>query len=503
MLPSKSDQVVFAFVLSVLGATFVVFLLWNLSFWAVESFPIVAAVLFIPSVLILFLVLPRGTIAERAIMFCALLVFAYAFSSVLDDRRVLLPVWVLPALAIIFLLLGWVLVFGVHREGGKIKFRSPLYKLKLFSGLTFLGLSTALFWQQSTKDGSYPLSFDSRSDQLKQTVVVPTLDTPFPAGKSALWCASFQIAWNRLKSDLAKGPVQIQGAELVVGRLNHAEQTEEDLEPGSFYSAAGWVKDGIMEKIQAEMAGKFPNARKVDFHKSDLDFAVAFGYLQAEVMFTTPFEEREGPIFFFNQEEQTEIRRRFHRSAEQGTVVKFFGISVKPGHKEIREQVEVLYFAEAGDEYAVDLCKSSFPNQVVLASLPKKATLGQTLADLDKKSSEFLSKKGSPRLEDGESLAVPNMHWRIEHHFKELEGNDKPLLNSILQGTWIGDAVQVIEFKLDRRSASLTGVGFAKFALGPRTFMFNGPFLLYMKKRGAKHPFFVMWVDNAELLIKK
>jgi hypothetical protein len=29
------------------------------------------------------------------------------------------------------------------------------------------------------------------------------------------------------------------------------------------------------------------------------------------------------------------------------------------------------------------------------------------------------------------------------------------------------------------------------------------PFLIYLKKRGAGHPFFVMWVDNAELLITK
>lgn len=28
------------------------------------------------------------------------------------------------------------------------------------------------------------------------------------------------------------------------------------------------------------------------------------------------------------------------------------------------------------------------------------------------------------------------------------------------------------------------------------------PFLIVVKKRGAKQPFFVMWVDNAELLSK-
>ena len=35
----------------------------------------------------------------------------------------------------------------------------------------------------------------------------------------------------------------------------------------------------------------------------------------------------------------------------------------------------------------------------------------------------------------------------------------------------------------------------------PREFRFHRPFLIYMKKRDADRPFFVMWVDNAELLV--
>ncbi len=33
-------------------------------------------------------------------------------------------------------------------------------------------------------------------------------------------------------------------------------------------------------------------------------------------------------------------------------------------------------------------------------------------------------------------------------------------------------------------------------------FVCDHPFLIVVKKRGAKRPFFVMWVDNAELLCK-
>jgi hypothetical protein len=31
-------------------------------------------------------------------------------------------------------------------------------------------------------------------------------------------------------------------------------------------------------------------------------------------------------------------------------------------------------------------------------------------------------------------------------------------------------------------------------------FVLNRPFLIYVQKRGAERPFFVMWVENVELL---
>ena len=39
---------------------------------------------------------------------------------------------------------------------------------------------------------------------LKETVVVPTLDSPMPTGKNVVWCSSFQLAWNKLKEDVCR-----------------------------------------------------------------------------------------------------------------------------------------------------------------------------------------------------------------------------------------------------------------------------------------------------------
>src|SRR5262249_25434097 len=78
---------------------------------------------------------------------------------------------------------------------------------------------------------SGPRSFDGPSTSLRQTIVVPALDSPIPEGKSALWCASFQLAWDRLMKDVAKGPVEVQNAETVARRLNGAAYPEASLDP--------------------------------------------------------------------------------------------------------------------------------------------------------------------------------------------------------------------------------------------------------------------------------
>jgi hypothetical protein len=88
--------------------------------------------------------------------------------------------------------------------------------------LILLGLVLLVIYLVKTT-ASRPYSpvktFDGPSTSLKQTIIVPTLDTPLPEGKSAIWCASFQLAWDRLKNDVAKGPVKMENAQAVADRL--------------------------------------------------------------------------------------------------------------------------------------------------------------------------------------------------------------------------------------------------------------------------------------------
>jgi hypothetical protein len=344
-------------------------------------------------------------------------------------------------------------------------------------------------------DSSEARSLDTASTSLRETVIVPTLDSPLPEGKSAIWCASFQLAWDRLKKDVADGPVEVQNAEAVAARLNAAEFPEGNLDPTTFYAAAGLARDDIPRRITTEMKQRFPAGPTPELNPA-AEGAVAYAYLRAGVKYSYPYFDNDEAFTFTDQ-------------AGKQTRVRSFGIRKKDdyAYRRLRDQVKVLYCPQDAimsekeiEEFVVDPCKDSQPHQLVLARVDRKATLAATLADVEKKIKDQPTTDFTSRLHPRDTLLVPGMSWRISHHFAELEGKDRRLLNAPLQGLYLDTALQTIDFRMDRGGAELAAQ--AKFYVKPGAsyFEFNRPFLVLMKKRGGKQPFFVLWVENAELM---
>ncbi len=188
---------------------------------------------------------------------------------------------------------------------------------------------------------------EARSDDLKQTVILPTLDSPMPTGRSAMWCTSFQFAWTRLKNDVAKEPVRLQNAGELADRLNRGNQSEDDVDPSSVFAAAGLAKDGIADHIRAEMARRFPKVRVTELDAPP-DGAVAYAYLAASAKFDIPFFENDEPLAFTD-------------SSGASIMVGSFGIRQKAEYAfpPLRGQVKVLYLPKDAyhhtNEYILDL----------------------------------------------------------------------------------------------------------------------------------------------------
>jgi len=343
-------------------------------------------------------------------------------------------------------------------------------------------------------------TFSGNSDSLQNTTIVATLDSPRPENKNVIWCSSFQLAWNRIRDDVIGEPVEVIGAEKLAARLNKAQQSAADLEANSFYAAAGRMKQGIIDDIRKGMSAKFPSYSVPDFN--DIagipDAILAYSYLTANVPFKHPFR-------------QVKVEFTFTDSQGVETNVGAFGAwGISSQYKKrMREQVEILYLhedREATDrdlqikEFAVDLCKHSEPYQVVAAVVEPKDSLDQTLDYVRGKVADSRQKERYEQmslLDYVDVLTVPEMFWDIDHRFDELIGKTVANANPAMP---IIEARQAIKFKLDRYGAMLESESILGVTSTPRCFKFNRPFLVYMKKRDCEQPFFVMWVDNAELL---
>jgi hypothetical protein len=347
-------------------------------------------------------------------------------------------------------------------------------------------------YQQKQLDLKSP-TFEGDSTQLSQTVILPAFASPMVPGKNNIWCSTIQLAWNEMKSTF-KEPIVVTGAEELSQLMNSAGQSKADLQENSYYAAAGSVQNGIIQKIQTDMARRFPRASVPSF--DPVDILIAYAYFEVYLKFREPFEEVGSPLMFQD-------------SSGKEIPVRSFGVGKNgsPRHDLICDQVKLLFCTmginDEVTEYILDLCKYTQPYQVVVAMIEPKATLQQTYEDAQEKIRQYpdMQIESHYRLfQFQDVLEVPDMFWQINHHFIELL--DRPL-NS---GGPISEAFQMVRFRLDRSGVivkSEAKMAAASKPASPRKFILNKPFLIYLKKRDAQQPFFVMWVDNAELLTPK
>jgi hypothetical protein len=364
---------------------------------------------------------------------------------------------------------------------------------------------------RQTKSHASTANIDSNS--LKQTAVIATLDGPLPEHKNAIWCSTFQMAWDKFKQDIIGEPIQVLGAEELANRLNGTPFPAGSIEEKSYYAAAGFVKSGIIERIQKDMRQRFPSepAPTFDSRYTTLpDVALAYAYLNVDVGFKYPYF--------------TCLRAfDFQSSGGAKTGVTAFSAAVQAGghsknEEQVREQAEILFYDEGqvSDpvQFAVDLSKQSQPYQVILARMTRCNTLGDAAQALREKTAGF---KNDPdyellrKLRPIDTLMVPDVAYKVTHHFEELLG--KHLGNPKWPDTFIFEALQKIDFTLSRtgvvvkseaRVAKTTASKRPPSELEkPRHLLFDRPFLICVQKREPNAtPFFLMWVDNAELMTK-
>lgn len=342
-----------------------------------------------------------------------------------------------------------------------------------------------------TEDGL----LEANAANLKDTIVTPHLEVPITDDSSILWCGTFQLAWNETCA-LVEEDLHFQGTEpAMVGMLNQRSFTRERLDKESFVAVAGFVKDDIFGQIDRQLRDTFKGRATPHYippksltpRPQDI---VAYAYLFKNLEFPVPFERLGQPLVFGT------------------TAVPCFGIGEEPkaGHAKMLEQVLIPDYQTA-DDFIVELKTKATQDRFLLAKVPPAATLAATIKAVQSRMANATPVPA--QLYD--ILKVPKLNFDVTREYQELENLQLVVQNPhIARDLQIVSALQNIRFQLDEQGVRLRSESHISFGCAARAappparhvMVFDKPFLMLLQRRDADMPYFALWVDNSEILVK-
>lgn len=316
---------------------------------------------------------------------------------------------------------------------------------------------------------------------LLRTTVTSCLNQSLSSGTNLVWCSSFQLAWNEL-CDLNEGPIEMRDPPGALSFLNRRVSNKNDLAPEDCLAMAGWGNDGFFQKLTSELKSKFSKSFEALIPSLGPKIGwVAIAHIEKELPFQCPFSRFKENLVF------------------GGYYVDSFGIKqfLRSKDKESRmaKQVVIRSYRDS-DDFVIELVTKSKDDVLVLAKIPPKSTIYSTFLAVE----ERIKNVEPSAMRDFEELNIPIIRFNIFQSYAELCRSPIKSSKKEFDETRIAAANQSIRFRLDENGAGLKSSALIFGSIAPRAFFFDRPFLLYLKRRKSQVPYFVLWLENAELL---
>lgn len=331
------------------------------------------------------------------------------------------------------------------------------------------------------------------ADQLEETFITAHLDTKIEKGRNLLWCATIQLAWNELCT-LAGGPIDLDGAPEIARSLNAQKVKSSDLDAKSFVAMAGKVEDGILEEIARALEEKFEGLASPELLPAPgalpASWWVTYAYLFKNLPFEFAFTRWSESVTFGQQD------------------VAAFGIyqlyKGQTDEVKMATQVSVIDF-KSNDDFLIELKTRSKEDRLILAKMAPAKTLAATIEKVHTR----LAEGKTTTMSEMETLWIPVLDFDVLRDYTEIIGRTATPRNRSRDTARrekfstmpIAVARQSIRFRLDETGAVLKSEFLGALGGRARAYLFDKPFLILLKRRGAKNPYFALWVDNAELLV--
>jgi hypothetical protein len=418
----------------------------------------------------------------------------------------------------------------------------------LLTGLTFLTLGTAIVRGENDGDGkvSGPALVDPPQPEIPTapppgTDVVPHLHAPIVPGRNVIYSAGFQLVWNAMWDRFTKEAPKLDPVSDLAPLLNLRGIEEGDLSPGSVSVNCGYVHEGVVERIQREMAERFPGSRfRLEGPTPDEGGPpriVVHAHLEKTLAFEKPFVPVSRADFHFVPENWSAARI-------DTTAIRGFGFEAV--EHPASSQVEILHFSRpaAGDwsrnRFVIELKTRSADTELLLARLPPGPTVQATIEEvarlrrempvdrekaqkemkrlnsLPKEAYERIPYRELQQVQQGifdsnpkivssyDTLTVPVIDFKLCREYSELAGRKVVNHRGEAGAATITRASQTLRFRLDEKGLKLEddseGEEEEENGVAGRHLDFTRPFLLLLNERKSGKTVFAAWIGNAELL---
>jgi hypothetical protein len=331
----------------------------------------------------------------------------------------------------------------------------------------------------------------SPANELQHTEVWPVADREIDRNTNIIYCCSFQMAWSRARQFANGAAIELEGDPPLAAQLNALPFPDSDLSASCYVAKAG-PGHAVVPLIRQELIQKFPKFSPKLLERADDRMFVAYAYLYKDLPFQVSFDRLTRPLLFANAK------------------VDSFGIAdVDPGdirHNQLGAQVRVVDYI-SDDNFIIRLIPGRGSDEILLAKLPPEKTLVETIRFARERCMNPSGTTGKPELQSGESLVVPVLTVNVDRVYKELL--NRTFRTAALRNLYVGDAEQVIRFRLDENGAKVESEAFFVGDNGhehpppppkPRKLILDKPFLIWLREKQASEPYFAAWISNAELM---
>ena len=293
-----------------------------------------------------------------------------------------------------------------------------------------------------------------------------------------VWGGAMSLAWNELNENILHEELQLntndKTALKMVEKLNDTPFSKSDLDEESYYVKSGYGQSTV-DEINRESKKKFPSKSFGNLNINLLPTGIiSYAYFLKEVEYKTIFKKE---TVLFN-----------------GQKVKGFVAD----NKEQKKNVKIIKY-ENDDKFIIQLELKDKSDELILAKGYDMKNPQDVINEINKNNKEHL-----PVIGESDYFKAPKLH--LNHNRNYVELINKYLANKGFEGYFIDKMFENIKFDMDEKGARVENEAVIVTNLSvkkSKNFILDKPYWVVMKRANSQNPYFILGVNNVELMETK